>query len=72
MIRLLNNVTQSPVATDEEVLHFSESNKLMGQGIAYLDTHLLASTTLADKALIWTRDQRLQKIARKLKMAFDG
>jgi len=53
-------------------LYFIESNKLMGQGVGYIDTHLLASTTLADKALIWTRDQRLQRIARKLKLAFDG
>jgi predicted nucleic acid-binding protein len=72
VIRLLNDLPQAPVASHEEVLHFIESNKLMGQGVGYIDTHLLASTTLADKALIWTRDQRLQKIARKLKLAFDG
>jgi predicted nucleic acid-binding protein len=72
VIRLLNDLPQAPVASHEEVMYFIESNKLMGQGVGYIDTHLLASTTLADKALIWTRDQRLQRIARKLKLAFDG
>ena len=71
VLRLLNDLPRAPVASHEEVLHFIESNKLMGQGVGYIDTHLLASAALADTALIWTRDQRLQKIARKLKLAFD-
>ena len=71
VLRLLNNLPQAPVASQEEVLHFIERNRLMGQGIGYIDAHLLASTALADRALIWTRDQRLQKIARKLKLDFD-
>jgi predicted nucleic acid-binding protein len=71
VLRLLDDLPQAPVASHEEVLHFIESNKLMGQGVGYIDTHLLASAALADTALIWTRDQRLQKIARKLELAFD-
>jgi len=71
VLRLLNDLPQAPVASQEEVLHFIERNRLMGQGIGYIDAHLLASTALADRALIWTRDQRLQKIARKLKLDFD-
>jgi hypothetical protein len=61
----------SPVASQEEVLHFIERNKLMGRGIGFIDAHLLASTALADTALIWTRDKQLQKAARKLKLAVD-
>jgi predicted nucleic acid-binding protein len=41
------------------------------QGIGYIDAHLLASAAVTDTALIWTRDKRLQKIVRKLKLAFD-
>jgi predicted nucleic acid-binding protein len=70
VLRLLNDLPQALVASHEEVLHFIERNKLMGQGIGYIDTHLLASTALTDTALIWTRDKRLQKIARKLKLVF--
>jgi hypothetical protein len=43
----------------------------MGQGIGFIDAHLLAATALADTALIWTRDKRLQKTASKLKLAID-
>ncbi len=71
VLRLLSDLPQAPVASQEEGLHFIERTKLMGQGIGYIDAHLLASTALADTALIWTRDKRLQKIARKLKLAFD-
>ncbi len=71
VLRLLNDLPQAPVASQEEVLHFIERNKLMGKGIGYIDAHLLASTALADTALIWTRDKRLQKIAKKQKLAFD-
>jgi hypothetical protein len=71
VLRLLNDLPQTPVASQEEVLHFIESNTLMGQGIGYIDAHLLASTALANTALVWTRDKRLQKIARKLKLVFD-
>jgi predicted nucleic acid-binding protein len=71
VLRLLNDLPQAPVASQEEALHFIERNKLMGQGIGYIDAHLLASAALADTALIWTRDKRLHKIARMLKLAAD-
>jgi len=71
VLSLLNDLPQAPVASHEEVLRFIGRNKLMGQGGGYIDTHLLASTALADTTLIWTRDQRLQKIARKLRLSFD-
>ncbi len=71
VLRLLDDLPRAPVASHEEVLHFIECNKLMGQGIGFIDAHLLASTALADAALIWTRDRQLQKAARKLKLAAD-
>ncbi len=71
VLRLLNALPQAPVASQEEVLHFIGCNQLMGQGIDFIDAHLLASTALADTALVWTRDKRLQKIATQLKLAFD-
>ena len=71
VLRLLNDLPQVPVTSQEEVLHFIERNKLMGQGIGFIDAHLLASTALADATAVWTRDKRLQKIAKKLKLAVD-
>ena len=71
VLRLLSDLPQAPVASHEEALHIIELNKLMGRGIGYIDAHLLASTALADTVFIWTRDKRLQKITRNLKLAFD-
>jgi predicted nucleic acid-binding protein len=71
ILRLLNDLPLVPVASQEEVLHFVEHNKLMGRGIGFIDAHLLASTVLADTVLIWTRDERLHNTARKLKLAVD-
>ena len=41
------------------------------QGIGFINAHLLASTALADMGIIWTCDKQFQKIAIKLKLAFD-
>ncbi len=71
VLRLLSDLPAAPVASHEEVLHFIERNKLMGRGIGYIDAHLLASTVLADAALIWTRDKYLQKVASKLELSVD-
>ncbi len=69
--RLLNDLPRAVVASQEEVLHLIEHKKLMGLGIGFIDAHLLASATLTDTASLWTRDKRLQRVARKLELAFD-
>jgi len=71
VLRLLNNLPQATVASQDEVLHLIGRKKLMGLGIGFIDAHLLASAALTDTAAIWTRDKRLQKTARKLNRAFD-
>ncbi len=71
ILRLLNDLPQSPVASAEEALHFIELNQLMGLGVGYVDINLLAATALAENAMLWTSDKRLKKVARKMKLAFD-
>ncbi|HIP68990.1 MAG TPA: type II toxin-antitoxin system VapC family toxin [Chromatiales bacterium] len=71
VLRLFNDLPQAVVASQEEVLHLIERKKLMGRVIGFIDAHLLASAVLTDTAVIWTRDRRLQKAARKLELAFD-
>ncbi len=71
ILRLLNDLPPSPVASTAEALHFIEHNQLMGQGVGYIDVHLLAATALADNALLWTGDKRLMKVASKMKLALD-
>ena len=71
VLRLLGDLPQAVIASQPEVLHLIERNELMGLGTGFVDAHLLASVALTDMAVIWTRDRRLQKVARMLGKAFD-
>lgn len=55
----LQNLPQATVASDEETLHFIESNALFDTGIGYIDAHLLSAVRLSPGTLLWTRDKRL-------------
>jgi len=70
ILRLLNDLPQSPVASPAEALHFIERNQLMGLGVGYIDIHLLAVTALAENAKLWTGYKRLEKVTSKMKLAF--
>lgn len=72
VLSLLQHLPQAPVATDAEVLFFIEQHRLMGRGIGYIDAHLLAATSLAGPARLWTRDKRLADVAVTLKLAHEG
>lgn len=69
ILRLLNGLPQAKLASQEEVLHMIEHNRLMGLGIGFIDAHLLASAVLSDADALWTHDKRLQKVAGKLEIA---
>jgi predicted nucleic acid-binding protein len=56
-------------ANHEEVLSFIENNHLMGQGLGYVDVHILASTVLTGVPL-WTLDKKLVQAADKLHMNY--
>lgn len=71
VLRLLGDLPSAPTATAPEVLGFIERRALMGQGIAYVDVHLLASTVLADGTRLWTRDRRLSAAAVEFDLAFN-
>lgn len=69
VLGLLRDLPAAPVATDDEALAFIESRRLTGQGIGYADVHLLASTVLAPGTRLWTRDRRLDRLARSIGVA---
>lgn len=62
----LQDLPQTPVATDSEVLGFIQENFLYGIGIGYIDAHLLAAVRLSPGAMLWTRDNRLLAAGKKL------
>ena len=72
VLKLLKNLPQAPVASQEELLFFIENNELMGRGIGFIDAHLLAATALAGASRIWTRDKRLERVAVDLNLATTG
>jgi hypothetical protein len=62
----LNNMPLIKIAKDDETLTFILQNKLYGQGIGYIDAHLLSSVRLIAGTLLWTQDKRLRAAANQL------
>jgi predicted nucleic acid-binding protein len=67
---LLKDLPRSPVATEDEVLLFIDRQALMGQGIGYIDAHLLAAVALEGMTRLWTRDKRLHIAAERLSLVY--
>jgi predicted nucleic acid-binding protein len=65
----LQDLPRANQATDQEGLYFIEQHALAGQGIGYIDAHLLASTRLTTGSSLWTRDKRLLRVAERLGLA---
>ncbi len=59
----LRELPEITTASDDEVLGFIEAHSLVGTGIGYLDTHLLASLKLTSGVRFWTRDKKLAAAA---------
>jgi len=58
----LKALPEADLLEHEEVMSFLESQRLYGQGIGWVDAHLLASTLLTGCA-IWTFDKPLRRVA---------
>ena len=67
----LKELPLAAVVDDDEVLEFIEERRLFGQGIGYVDAHLLASSMITNRASIWTLDKNLRAAAEKLGLAAD-
>jgi hypothetical protein len=70
LIRLWQNLPCTIEATHQEAMLFLETHQLMGEGIGFVDLHLLASTRLSPNTRLWARDKRLAAIADSLGLAF--
>ncbi|MCZ6672813.1 MAG: PIN domain-containing protein [Verrucomicrobia bacterium] len=68
-ISLIQALPVTPVITDEEFMHFLESNKLFGIGVGFVDIHLLGSARMA-QVLLWTEDKNLLKIAKDMRVSY--
>ena len=73
VLRELLSLPRVPEPTHESVLSFIESEELMGRGVGFIDFHLLCSVLRQGDVSLWTRDNRLNRIAGDLGIAFsDG
>jgi predicted nucleic acid-binding protein len=61
----LAKMPEAPLATEAEVLHLLESRRLWGEGLGWVDVHLLASALLGGWDLL-TADHTMQRAARRL------
>ncbi len=60
------------VAGHSEVMCLVEKHMLYGQGVGYVDAHLLTAAVLRPGTLFWTRDKRLSKAATLLGICFES
>jgi predicted nucleic acid-binding protein len=66
----MENLLQTKVAQLSEVRQMVEAHTLYSKGIGLIDAHLVASCLLSPGTRLWTRDARLDAVARSLNIAF--
>ena len=70
VLELLKALPQTTVAEHDEVVKFVNDRRLYGQGLGWIDVHLLASVSIS-KVAIWTRDRALKRATERLRKS-DG
>jgi predicted nucleic acid-binding protein len=69
-IEALTALRPAPIAADEDVRFMIKQHTIMGTGVGYVDAHILASAMLVPGSSIWTRDKRLDAVARRMGVAW--
>ena len=72
VLRVLRGLPAATAATDDEVLSLIDRQALYGNGIGYIDAHLLASARLNAGCKLWTLDKRLHAAATCLSVALSA
>ena len=70
ILGLLDDLASLPVADADEVRVLIERRRLFGRGIGFVDASLVASCLLVPGTRIWTRDRKLDAVAREAGVAF--
>jgi hypothetical protein len=68
ILSLLSDLPRVAPVSDDEALFFIERHRLHGRGLGLVDIHLLASCAVEGNGL-WSKDVRLMKTAKDLKLA---
>lgn len=68
-LHLLEQLPQVSAATHDEVLALVDAHHLAGNGLGWIDMHLLAAARINDTPL-WTQDKRLRSAAAELSITY--
>lgn len=71
VLEAFEDIPQIKSASDEDVLVAIEQCQFMGRGIGWVDAHLLIAVSQSAGAKLWTRDKRLNTLAKELNLAVD-
>jgi predicted nucleic acid-binding protein len=66
VLGLLDGLPALPLASTDEIRRLIDVRSLHGLGIGFVDASLLASCVLRPGTLLWTRDRRLDAVARDM------
>ena len=69
IISLLQALPQTPLVDFQEFFYFIDQNQLHGNGIGFVDIHLLASAKLGH-VFLWTADKRLKAASAALTIEY--
>jgi predicted nucleic acid-binding protein len=70
ILDLLSDLPEAKAAEHEEVVRFVNHHQLTGQGLGWVDAHLLASAALSH-APLWSFDQALVRATKKIRLNFE-
>ena len=69
VIDAMQDLPQTRLATEAEVLHAIVKQNWHGEGIGHTDAQLLAAILLTPGSSLWTRDKRVHAAASRLGVA---
>jgi hypothetical protein len=69
ILGLLESLPGVVTAEQTEVLHLVEAKRLYGQGVGWVDAHLLASA-IVSHSFLWTSDKPLHRVAESLGVSY--
>jgi predicted nucleic acid-binding protein len=72
VLAALSDLPRAEMANDVEALSFIDRQALFGRGVGYVDVHLLAAVRLTAGAELWTKDNRLRRVAEELGVSMNS
>jgi len=71
LLAAYQRMRQASMVPHHEVVEFVRDRRLFGQGVGWIDAHLLASA-MVERCQVWTADPRFSAIARELRLDYSS